>query len=273
MLQLLALLLAFLAVNPSSTRADVDEVLVEAGVLGVAIEVPDDVLRIQAIAAPDYAPAIRHAVEVVGRPDLEFELWRVCRRESWCGRYGVVSTHPGDHWAGKRSYRRRVAKGHLDPANCPEHRITDDRPVESFSTRGGFGQIAAGVLHLLGPCVGPEALDDPFAAAEAAIRVMDSCKRWDGPRGGRFVRSCTCPERTARWVGRGNWHRLTNKERRRSSLRQCGEQPELTDLDYLEDAWSYSVRGFRRWGFALVRHWQAWRTHPHPTRSIAIAPS
>jgi len=227
-------------------------------------ELPADVVKIQRVADPAYAPAIEHAVEVVGRPDLEIELWRVCRRESWCGRYGVVGVHAGDAWVGGKAYAKRVANGDLDPVTCPGHQVTEERPVESFATRGGFGTIAAGVLHTLGPCVAPEALDDPWFAAEAAARSMASCRRWAGEPGDRHRRSCTCRERARKWAGAGKWASRSNAANRRATIRQCGpDQPPLSTLERLEDA----VDALGRAGLVLVRHSWAWLTTPPSQRT------
>lgn len=226
------------------------------------VDTLEDVERTKRVAAPVYHEAIAEAVEDVGRPDLAPMLWRICRRESWCGRYGVTKVHARDAWVGGQAYRARVARGDLDPEACAAHRLTADRPAWAFATRGGFGQIAAGVLHALGPCVGPEALDDPKLAALAAARTAAACKRWDGEAGNRYRRPCTCRELARRWTGGGRWDARTNLEQRRATVRQCGPQPELTLVEHVEDLGTIVGRIGRRLYSDL------WRRKP--TSSTAI---
>ena len=197
-------------------------------------------------------------------------LWRICRRESWCGRYGIVRVHPRDAWVGGQAYRARVRRGDLDPETCAAHRLTADRPAWAFATRGGFGQIAAGVLHVLEPCTPPEALDDPFVAALAAARTAASCERWDGPRGGRYRRACTCRELTRRWAGGGRWDARTNLEQRRATIRQCGPQADLGPLEYLEDVGTLARRLWRR-ASAWVVSSVAWETEISKTTATTYA--
>lgn len=245
-----------------------------------------DVVHAQKAAAPGYEVAIDQAVAAVDpeglHPEWRDELWRICNRESWCGRFGDVEVHEGDSWTGTRAYAGAVRRGLLDPEACVEHRLADytgvvaavaqdakgargrarglrstdpkrarrfDRHAakledlaerlasaptgewrsEDFATRGGWGQNAARALHRLGACTPPDALDDPARAALVAARTLASCRRWDGPRGNRTRRSCTCPEHTARWVGVGRFPNLPLHRRWAAVRRQCGE----------DTAWSY----------------------------------
>jgi hypothetical protein len=93
------------------------------------LEPPADVVLAQRSAAPEYAQAIDKAVAAVdpdGRhPWWRDELWRICNRESWCGRFGDVQVHEGDSWTGTRAYAGAVSKGLLDPEGCEDHRLDD----------------------------------------------------------------------------------------------------------------------------------------------------
>jgi len=88
-----------------------------------------DVVYAQRTAAPEYAEAIDAAVAVVdpdgSHPWWRDELWRICNRESWCGRFGDVEVHEGDSWTGTRAYAGAVRRGLLDPEGCVEHRLED----------------------------------------------------------------------------------------------------------------------------------------------------
>lgn len=161
--------------------------------------------------------AIALAVAEVGRPELEPELLRICRRESWCGRYGDVGKHEIDGWAGQRSWERAVERGWLSPDQCPEHDLGSD-PTD-WSTRGLFGTIAAFALHRLEPhlgeCLSPELLDQAGPAALAAAELAVSCDRFHG-------RPCTCEDRTAMWAGVGSWKHYGFRRRAAALERQCG---------------------------------------------------
>lgn len=221
-----------------------------------------DVAKIYRLASPDYRSAIPRALAAVDpngeHPEWELELWRICRREAWCGHYGPVSVHEGDGWAGAGVYVAAVADDLLRPETCPAHRLEDYAPAvaaaerrvragrwtreradrvlerldalevgdqrpEEFSTRGGFGQMQGRHLHLLGECVDPDAVDDPHNAATIAAITIASCKRWDGEPGARFRRHCTCPERTRKWVGGGRFDQRSLFRNTRSVATQCGE--------------------------------------------------
>ena len=216
-----------------------------------------DVARAYRAASDEFREAIPAALAIVdpgGKyPEWELELWRICWRESKCGRFGRVSSHRGDRWAGRIVYADAVDRGRLRPDKCPEHRVGDgaDRTPGDFSTRGGFGTMAAGNLWHLAKrleqdCVGPEALDEPANAALVAAGIFANCRRWDGEPGARYRRTCTCQEHAIRWMGRGKWLRLTHGERRWRVTRQCGEQPALTLRQYMGDAGTYAWRFTRQ---------------------------
>jgi hypothetical protein len=105
----------------------------------------------------------------------------VCQRESRCRPVGI---HEQDAWAGRRAYRKAVARGWLDPAGCIFHHGSPER----FSTRGGTGQIAAYALRFIDGCWPPEILDIPAVDALAARRRAASeacdahprCRSWRG---------------------------------------------------------------------------------------------
>ncbi|MAF30563.1 MAG: hypothetical protein CL819_15355 [Croceicoccus sp.] len=204
----------------------------------------DDVAYAYKNAADEYREAIPQALAEVDpdglHPEWAHELWRICKREAWCGRFKVVRVHEVDGWTGAGAYLWAVDKGHLDPVSCEEHRLADYEPVlraltrwerkkgkkrpdvretiealpvgvyaaRDFATRGGFGQNAARNLRRLGECVPPTALDEPLNAARVAATTFDECKVWDDDPtrpGYRAKRHCTCVEHTARWVGVGQW--------------------------------------------------------------------
>jgi hypothetical protein len=222
-----------------------------------------DVAKIYRLAAPEYRSAIATAIAEVdpegAHPEWEWELWRICRREAWCGHYGPVGVHKGDGWAGVGVYAGAVSDGLLDPVSCPAHRLEDYNPVRElvqrrvnsgrwssrraaralagidqaevgtrlpadFSTRGGWGQMQARQLHKLGSCVAPEVADDPAVAARLAALSIASCQRWEGPPGARTKRHCTCAERTRKWVGGGRWDQRTLWRNAKSVSSQCGDK-------------------------------------------------
>lgn len=203
-------------------------------------------------ASPLFRDAITTAYQDAdpegAHPDWEFELWKICHRETWCGRWGIPSIHAVDAHLGPRVYRRAVRRGTLNPDDCPEHRVGPEygRTFASFSTRGGWGQIAAGTLHRMGQCTPPEALDDPYRGAANVLDIFQDCKRWDGDPGARFRRSCTCEEHTAIWVGVGRWRYRNPLERWRSVSRQCGPTPLPGPWPWVEYAAESSWRLFRR---------------------------
>jgi len=174
--------------------------------------------RLSGLEAVEPRVAIALAAAEVGRPDLEPELLRICKRESWCGRYGEVGKHEIDGWAGQRSWERAVDRGWLSPEDCPEHQLGAD-PTD-WSTRGLFGTIAAFALHRLEPhlgeCLSPELLDQPGPAALAAAELAASCDHFRG-------RPCTCEDRTAMWAGIGVWRGYGFARRVKGLERQCGD--------------------------------------------------
>ncbi len=248
-------------------------------------EPPKEVRYAQKHAGPDYALAIDYAYSDVDplceHPEWKDELWRICHRESWCGKWGSPKVHKGDMWAGTRAYAEAVIRGELDPLGCRAHRLSDYRAVKrkvrkltraqtrgwtktrrnklfkiledagpgqytaaDFSTRGGFGMMAAYNLSELGECSSPEDLDDPEHAAFVAAWAISTCVRWDtNPNTTRKTRrTCTCAEHTQLWVGIGYWESRTYYERYRSVTRQCGPQPPLTPFQIVSDLWAYAVR-------------------------------
>jgi len=198
-------------------------------------------------ATPEYLEAIAEASRLA--PPGEREAWgeellRICRRESWCGRYGVVRVHEIDGWVGPRAYLGAWRSGKLSPETCSDHRLRDYGPIyrlaktsereaisslpignfsaRDFSTRGGFGTNAARGVSVLGDCVPPTALDIPKNAARVAVEKFRVC----GDR-------CDCSDHVAMWVGVGIWKRrplMSVFERSRvDSVRvQCGERAALT---------------------------------------------
>lgn len=233
-----------------------------------------DVARAYKLAAPEYRTAIPAAYQRVdpegAHPEWELELWRICRRESWCGHFGPVTVHEHDGWAGAGVYVGALEDGLLDPEGCEAHRLRDYQPAAKavrrlvrkgrwtdaraarvlarlaelpqgyrgtaeFSTRGGFGQMQGRNLQMLGVCVGPETTDDPAVAADIAARTLASCERWEGEPGRRFKRSCSCVEHTQKWVGGGRWGQRSLWRNTRSVKSQCGL--DQAAMFWLEGAW------------------------------------
>lgn len=184
-------------------------------------------------ASDDYRSAINAAMVEVDpdglRPWWRHELWRICWRESKCGRFGVAGVHEGDRWVGSGAYLWAVYREQLAPERCPAHRLADysqvlralttwerehrlrpmvrafvasletgSRVADDFATRGGWGMGATRVGRL-GSCVAPEALDDPRQAARLAALTLASCERGRG----ELRRPCSCSEHTQIWVGAG----------------------------------------------------------------------
>jgi len=184
-------------------------------------------------ASDDYREAINAAITEVDPEDLRpwwrHELWRICWRESKCGRFGVAGVHESDRWVGSGAYLWAVYREQLAPLRCPAHRLADYSPVlraltkwerehrqrprvrafvssletgtrtaGDFATRGGWGMGATRVRRL-GSCVAPEVLDDPRQAARLAALTLASCERGRG----EMLRPCSCSEHTQIWVGAG----------------------------------------------------------------------
>ncbi len=217
----------------------------------------DDVLRLAEKSATDeFKDAIHAAIGKVDpageRPEWRDELFRICKREAWCGKFGRVGVHEIDGWTGARSYAFAVRSGKLDPETCPEHRLGSyDRVLgalerwekkagrkledlrarlqglprgqysaRDFATRGGFGQNAARALHKLGECVAPSAMDDPRNAALVAAKTIAGCDK----RGNL----CSCADHVSMWVGAQRWQKRpvfawSGKSKYKSLRAQCGE--------------------------------------------------
>lgn len=206
----------------------------------------DYLRRAARVATPEYRAAIAEASRLAPpgkRGQWRAELLRICRRESWCGRYGVVRVHDIDGWVGPRAYLGAWRSGKLSPETCSAHRLRDYAPVSriakaeerevisalpsgnfsarDFSTRGGFGTNAARGVSVLGECVPPTALDTPKNAARVAVEKFKACGE-----------SCGCPDHVALWVGVGAWKRrplvsLFDRSRFDSVRVQCGESEAL----------------------------------------------
>ncbi len=197
--------------------------------------------KIERIAAPEYHRAIERAVARAPKSrarQWRAELFRICRRESWCGRYGVVRVHAIDGWVGPRAWLGAWKTGKIDPENCEGHRLADYSPVlkiagdyaekistlprgkfsaRDFATRGGFGTNAARGVSVLGECVSPIALDSPANAAKVAVEKFVACGD-----------ACSCSDHVTMWVGVGAWKSrplvsATERSRYDSIRAQCGE--------------------------------------------------
>lgn len=198
--------------------------------------------RVRRVASNDYIAAIEAAP--VG-PETRDELYRICRRESWCGRYGKWD-HSVDSWTGVPSYVSAVARHRLDPEQCPSHRLDNYQLVAAhaaaqgreelseallelplgthtphdFATRGAYGMNASRALRFVGTCADPDDLDVAALATRAAIGTLSACKRKGQP--------CTCADHTALWVGRGTFEGRPlfgpsgKKSRYSSVVIQCG---------------------------------------------------
>lgn len=67
-------------------------------------------------------------------------------------------------------WRRAVAAGLLHPERCERHQSTDNG--FGWGVRGAHGLAAAYSVHVLGECVGPEAIDVPLLSAVATVRRL-----------------------------------------------------------------------------------------------------
>lgn len=155
--------------------------------------------------------------------DLRIELRRICARESWCNRFGQVTDHPEDSWAGARMWRRAVARGWLEPDECPEHVFGNGG---RWAPRGILGMSPAYALRLIegrnGGCLDPTALDDPYYAAEAGVEYVDHlCE---------VLHACTCESRTRWWMGPGVWSTRSPRKKLAAVERQCGERGLISSL-------------------------------------------
>lgn len=125
-----------------------------------------------------------------------------------------MTWHPGDSAGGRARWKAAVAKGMLRPEECPAHALGD---AARWTSYGPFGVASAWTVSHLGRCVGPEALDTPRAAAQAAVAWAGSlCRRYG---------ACTCEDRTMWWVGPGVWADRSRLAQIASIERQCGELP------------------------------------------------
>lgn len=196
--------------------------------------------RLMGLVDVEPAEAVALAVEAEEVPELLEEMLRVCKRESHCSPTGI---HPKDASAGRKAYKAAVRKGWLHPDECREHRPKGSWAM--FSTVGIMGVRGAWALHLLeeefGACPSPDLLLHPGPAALAAVRWAKECKvlteRVDdqGRVRRRKVPGCGCSDRARMWAGPGRFDSWTNRRRRESLTRQCGEQPELTTWEVLAD--------------------------------------
>lgn len=77
-------------------------------------------------------------------------------------------------------WRAAVAAGWLHPERCASHQSTDNGV--GWGIRGAHGLAAAYSVHVLGECVGPEAIDVPLLSAVAAVRRLRVLARRYGLR-------------------------------------------------------------------------------------------
>lgn len=84
----------------------------------------------------------------------------------------AVGVHTGhrSRVRGAVFWRRAVAAGLLHPERCAAHQQTDGG--DGWGIRGAHGLAAAYSVHVLGECVGPEAIDVPLLSAVATIRRL-----------------------------------------------------------------------------------------------------
>jgi hypothetical protein len=147
-------------------------------------------------------------------PDWRAELRRLCKRESWCNRFGVVGLHECDaqERRGRNFWGGSVRRGKLRPETCAAHEMGD--PVR-WNTTGAFGQAATGVW-MLDECVAPEAMYEPAVAAEVAVKTFERmCERgW-----------CSCTDHARVWAGVGRWRSWPFLRRLKSELGLCGARP------------------------------------------------
>ncbi len=192
--------------------------MLAAAVLSLSLSLPAYAEPAYRLATPEVREAIEEAYAEADprglHPWWRAELYLICKRESRCGRDGLVGVHGNDRdGAGRSAWTKAVEAGDLDPVDCPEHAWAP----KQWGTRGLFGMNAARGVAMLG-CVGPEAMDDPEVAAHLAVQRFVSCPRW-------FGRECDCIDHTRLWVGLGTFARrplLGKRSQVVSVARQCG---------------------------------------------------
>jgi hypothetical protein len=83
-----------------------------------------------------------------------------------------VGVHEGHHArvGGAVFWRAAVKVGWLRPDRCERHQQTDGG--RGWGICGSHGLAAAYSVHVLGECVGPEAIDVPLLSAVATIRRL-----------------------------------------------------------------------------------------------------
>ena len=179
-------------------------------------------------------------------PEWRAELRRLCKRESWCNRFGIVGLHECDAQPrrGRNFWKGSVSRGKLRPETCAAHEMGD--PVR-WNTTGAFGQAATGVW-MLDECVAPEAMYEPTVAAEVAVRTWERmCGRgW-----------CTCVDHARVWAGVGRWRYWPELRKLKSTRGLCGARPAWLWLgaavyDSLVWAPMRFARGVGRFGQSLT---------------------
>jgi hypothetical protein len=103
-------------------------------------------------------------------PHLGGFITRLCFVESACRR--PIGVHKIDSWAGRKVYRRAMARGLLN-ATCHWHKSPEDPSAEwyaGWSTSGNHGMMTAYNVQYLGSCAPREAFAVPLLSALAAAR-------------------------------------------------------------------------------------------------------
>lgn len=219
-------------------------------------------------AAVDRVEEVYEAIDLAtDDPELRIELRRVCKRESWCNRWETVDQHEADAWAGRSMWRRAVAKGWLEPARCEAHKLGDTPGV--WAPTGAFGQSPAYGLRFIaedGECLGPGSLASPYAAARAAVGLVEHlCDRLD---------ACTCADRARWWAGPGVWRRRSPIRNLAALSSQCGPPAPGTYARALvaQPIW-WLARAAERGADALVLLFGSWSpaSPPEPAKTTASA--
>ena len=172
---------------------------------------------------------------------MRTELRNVCSRESFCHVFGEISIHELEErpaWVrrtGEKWWRGAVKRGFLDE-NCPLHALGEP---ERWYNRGPFALQAGRHLRYLEGCRGPEAMDEPEAAALAYVANAERlCEK---------RQKCTCEERAPLFFGALLYQNRSPWAQVQSIARQCGPRPwPIYALAVIRTPWHWAKKVYAR---------------------------
>ena len=119
--------------------------------------------------------AARLGAVMAGHHEYAAEVLKTCRVESGgCKRIGIHRGHM-QRKSGLAFYRSALARGDVNPDECPAHRDEHvEMPVDPgrWGIRGAHGNAAAYAVEYLQECAAPEAMDVPLLSAIVTARRL-----------------------------------------------------------------------------------------------------